>query len=388
MKALVVDAEWSPRQGYILGKAEENTKRALMGSRAWRNPTFAIKDVPKPAPKDDELLIKVKVCGICGSDTHLYETDKDGYIIFSGLTKLPCVIGHEFSGVVEKVGDRVTEFKVGDFVAVESVMWCGMCTSCRSGALNQCSNVELMGLSSDGAFAQYAAVNARYCWKIDDLKDVYDDDKMFEVGALIEPIGCAYNGIFIAGGGFRPGAIVVVYGAGPIGLGAIALSRACGASLVIAFDVTEGRVEIATRLGADYAFNVNDMDGRTASDIVMELTKGWGADIQVEAAGAALYTVPQMEKAMSVNGKIIYLGRAATSTSMHLDNLVTGANKIIGARGHSGYGIFPSIIKMIANNRLRPEGIITSVFPFEKIMDAMKLSTTRQDGKILIKMPD
>jgi threonine dehydrogenase-like Zn-dependent dehydrogenase len=386
MKALVVDAEWKPRRGYPLSDDEKRRRRSFVGSQVWRNPHFEIKEVPTPNIRDDEVLIRVKRCGVCGSDTHLFETDEDGYIIFSGLTKLPCILGHEFSGTVEKTGSRVPHLEVGDKVAVESIMWCGMCRSCRSGAPNQCMNIELMGLSFDGAFTEYVAVNARYVWKINDLAEVYPEETTYDLGALIEPVGCAYNGIFISGGGFRPGARVAVYGAGPIGLGAAALSRISGASLVIVFDVNGERVKIAREIGADYAFNIHDMNGVHPGDKVLELTRGEGVDIQVEAAGAAPQTVPEMEKCMSVNGKIIYLGRAATSTNMSLDILVSGAHKIIGARGHSGYGIFPYIIKLLASNNLKLMKMVTSRYPFSRIIDALEASTKRTDGKILIKM--
>jgi threonine dehydrogenase-like Zn-dependent dehydrogenase len=239
-----------------------------------------------------------------------------------------------------------------------------------------------MGLSSDGAFAEYVAVKTRYCWNINDLAIFYSEEEIFDIGALIEPVGCAYNGMFIAGGGFKPGATVVVYGTGPIGLGAVTMARISGASMIIAFDVIDERVKLANDMGADYAFNVNKMG--SPSGKIMELTKGVGAEIQIEAAGAAPETIPEMEKCMSVNGKIIYLGRAATSTPMFLDTLVSGANSIVGARGHSGYGIFPNIIKLLASGRLDIQKMITSKHPFEKILEAFELSSKRSDGKILI----
>lgn len=386
MKALVVDGEWRPKKDYPVSEDEKKRKRAIIGSQVWRNTKFEIRNVPTPNLQDDEVLVRVKTCGICGSDTHLYETDEEGYIIFSGLTKFPCIPGHEFSGIIKKIGSKGTTLQVGDKVALESIMWCGVCQPCRSGTPNQCRNVELMGLSTDGAFAEYVAVNERYCWKINDLTEVYPEEDIFDIGALIEPVGCAYNGIFIAGGGFNPGATVTVYGAGPIGLGAIALSRIAGASLIIAFDVIDERVMLSKDIGADYAFNINKMNGCSPRDKVMELTKGWGADIQIEAAGAAPLTIPEMERSMAVNSKIIYLGRAATTTPMYLDALVSGANKIIGSRGHSGYGIFPSIIKLIASGRLNLEKMITARYPFVKVLNAMKASAKRTDGKILVKM--
>lgn len=384
MKALIVDAEWQPRKNYPIGAEEIAKRRAIIGSQVWRNTTFNITDVPTPNPADDEVLIKVKSCGICGSDTHLYETDKEGYIIFSGLTKLPCIIGHEFSGIIEKAGRNVRELKRGDKVAVESIMWCGRCTPCRSGFPNQCKHIELLGLSADGAFAEYVAVSERYCWKINDLVHVYPEEGAFEIGTLIEPLGCAYNGMFIVGGGFNPGAVVVVYGTGPIGLGAIALAKIAGASQIIAFDIVDERIKIARDMGADAVFNTNNLGGLSPSDKVMEITRGYGADIQVEAAGAANKTIPEMERSMAINGKIIYLGRAATSATMHLDTLVSGANKIIGARGHAGYGIFPSIIKLIASGKLNPEKMITARYSFTSVLDAIKTSSARRDGKILV----
>lgn len=386
MKALVAQGEWKPKAGYPVTEEENRLKRAVVGSQVWRNTRFDIVDMPVPEPLDDEVLIRVRTCGICGSDTHVYETDKDGYILFSGLTKFPCVIGHEFSGIVEKAGSRVASLKKGDLVAVESVMWCGLCTPCRSGSPNQCGNIELMGLSRDGALAEFIAINQRYCWKIDGLKDAYSDEELFDVGALIEPIGCAYNGIFVAGGGFLPGSAVVVHGAGPIGLGAIALARACGASLIIAFDVYDGRVEAARRMGADYAFNSKDPGAQSPSEKVMELTRGMGAEVQVEAAGAAPVTIPEMEQSLASQGRIIYLGRAATSTPMHLDRLVSGANKIIGARGHAGYGIFPNIIRLISGKRLDPSPMITRRFSFQSSVEALKASVNRNECKIMINL--
>ncbi|OHE57188.1 MAG: hypothetical protein A2Z47_00380 [Thermodesulfovibrio sp. RBG_19FT_COMBO_42_12] len=386
MKALIADAEWKPKKDYPLTEDEKKRKRAVIGSQVWRNSRFEIRNVPIPDLHDDEVLVRVKTCGICGSDTHLYETDEEGYIIFSGLTKFPCIPGHEFSGIIEKIGSKVSSLMVGDKVAVESIMWCGICQPCRSGSPNQCRNIELMGLSCDGAFAQYVAVNERYCWKVNDLEKIYSDDEVFDISALIEPVGCAYNGIFVAGGGFNPGATVVVYGIGPIGLGAVALSKTAGASKIIAFDKIDERLKIANDMGADFVFNIEELGEQKPSEKVMELTDGGGAEIQIEAAGAAPLTIPEMEKSLSANGKIIYLGRAATTTPVYLDALVSGANKIVGSRGHAGYGIFPYIIKLIASGRLRLERMITSKYHLEDVLDAIKASTKRADGKILVKM--
>lgn len=387
MKAFVADAEWAPRQGYGISQREIEARRADSGSQVWRSPHFEIKDVPVPETGDNDLLIRVKSCGICGSDSHLYETDKDGYIIFSGPVKMPCILGHEYAGIVEKTGKGVKGFRAGDLIAAESIVWCGRCTTCKSGAFNQCDNVELAGITVDGALAEYARVNERHCWKINSLIDSYGEDEIFDIGALIEPVGCAYNGMFISAGGFMPGATVVVYGVGPIGLGAVALARAAGASKVIAFDIVPERLVIAERMGADVVYNIrSDVVGQKPREIVMELTGGRGAEVQVEAAGAAPLTIPEMERSLAVNGKIVYLGRAAAYSPIFLDIFVSGANGIVGSRGHSGYGIYENIIKLIATGRLNIKDMVTAKYEFPDVLEALKKSVDRTDGKIMVKV--
>jgi hypothetical protein len=385
MKALVVEADWEPRKTYEFTAEEAAGKRAVVGSQAWRNPRFEIKTVPTPAVHDDEVLIRVASCGICGSDTHTYETDQDGYILFSGLTRLPCIPGHEFTGEVVEAGKDALGFARGDIVTSESVMWCGTCLPCRSGMLNQCDNVELMGLSSDGAFAEFIAVKVRYCWKLNSLEERFEKKEIFRLGTLVEPIGCAYNGIFISGGGFLPGAYAIIYGAGPIGLGAVLLSRIAGASRIIAVDVVRERLEIAGRLGADFVLDFNGE--HSLEDTLRDLTFGRGADIQVEAAGATHKTLPLMQKLCAKRGKIITLGRVDQSAHVELNRVVSGAHAIIGSRGHSGYGIYPEIIRLMQGGRLDPaRDMITTVLPFSRIMEGFAASSSRKDGKILIEI--
>jgi threonine dehydrogenase-like Zn-dependent dehydrogenase len=388
MKVLVAEGEWQPRPGYRISPQEIQRQRALSGSQVWRHPRFFFKERPTPAINDDEALIRVQAVGICGSDTHVYETDRDGYIIYSGLVKLPCVLGHEFSGVVEKTGKWVSELAPGDPVAMESIQWCGYCTPCRSGAPNQCQNIELLGLSTDGALAEFAVIKTKYCWKLNGLRDRFSESDIFEIGALLEPFGCAYNGLFISGGGLKPGDTVAVHGAGPIGLAAVALARLSGASRIIVFDRLEGRLELAKILGADFVFLVEPEGSLIpASERILELTGEIGADLQIEAAGDAPATIPEIERSTAPNGRIIYLGRAQRSTLMSLDGLVSGAQKIVGARGHSGYGIFPNIIRLIAAGRLDPRPMITARFPFKEALVALERSSARIDGKILVTMP-
>jgi len=379
MKALLVEADWHPKTDDL------SQKLAVSGSLAWKNPQFNIIDQKVPHPRFDELLVKVRYCGICGSDTHVYESDAQGYVLFSGPAKFPCVLGHELSGEVVEVGQEVKEFSQGDIITTESIFWCGQCIPCRTGMLNQCENVDLLGLTRNGGFAEYITIPARYCWKLNPLQEKYSLGETYQLGALIEPIACAYNGIFISGGGFLPGAFAIVYGAGAIGLGAIMLLKAAGASIVIAVDTIDSRIHRAKSMGADYAYNISTTDN--FPEIVREITNGWGSDIQVECAGSPNHTIPMMQKNISKRGKIIYLGRAETATLIDLNSLVTGAHTIVGSRGHSGYGIFHQVITMISRGKLQGiENLVTSVFPFSDIITAFESSCSRKDGKILVEM--
>lgn len=360
-------------------------KKAISGNMLWKDPSINVVDEPVPHPAADELIVNVKYCGICGSDTHVFESDSEGYMIFSGPARLPCVLGHEYSGEVVDVGKNVSEFRKGDLVTGESIFWCGKCFPCRSGMLNQCENVDLMGLTSDGAFAEYIRVKDKYCWKLNALEERFPRDEVLKIGSLIEPLGCAYNGIFISGGGFLPGASAIVYGAGPIGLGSVLLLRIAGAGKIVAVDVIDERLEIARKLGADYVFNLRK--GYDLENGIMNITSGWGADVQVEAAGAANVTIPLMQKLCSKRGSIIYLGRAEPSCQIELNRMVTGAHSLIGSRGHSGYGIFQNVIRLFQSGRLNTaKEMITSEFPFSGIKDAFSLSKKRIDGKILVKV--
>ena len=388
MKALILEATWAPREGYELADFEKETGKAITGNAIWRYPKLVVREVRRPTVGRREVLIRVKACGVCGSDMHFYETDEEGYMLYPGLTKFPCITGHEFSGLVEEVGTEVKNFKVGDRVTAEEMQWCGECASCRRGLFNHCDNLEEFGFTVNGAFAEYSAVDAKYCWLIDDLVDTYgDEDKAFEAGAMVEPTSVAYNAMFPRAGGFPPGGVVTVYGAGPIGLASIALAKAAGASLVIAFEISEARKRLASKMGADYVFDPVELarQGSSPSQQVMELTKGLGADLHVEAAGAPAQTIPEIEKSLAVNGKITQIGRAAERVSMYLEALQARGGQVFGAQGHSGFGTFGNVIRLMAAGLIDLTPIITARYALGEAVDAIARLTKREDGKIMVR---
>ncbi|MCP4809245.1 MAG: alcohol dehydrogenase catalytic domain-containing protein [Proteobacteria bacterium] len=381
MKAIVLEADWAPREGFAITDAERVARKAT-GSAVWQNPRFAARSLDDPTPGHNEVVVQVRACGVCGSDTHCYETDEQGYIIFSGPVSLPVVPGHEYTGEVVAVGKGVRELAVGDLVAAEGMLNCGVCTVCRTGRPNQCPHLEMVGFSSPGAYAEYITVDERFCWKLDGLATALGSAQAaLEIGALVEPISCSYNGIFVAGRGMRPGDHVAVYGAGPIGLGAIALARASGAASITAFDVSAERNALALACGADAAHDPRDVD---PAEAVLEATRGLGADLQVEAAGAAVQTMPSIERSFAPGGQMIYLGRTGERAPVMLDVLVTGAASIAGSRGHVGMGCFPRVIRLLEREALPVQPMITSRRPFDDFFAAIEKSCERTDGKILL----
>jgi scyllo-inosose 3-dehydrogenase len=385
VKGLVLSADWDPKADYTVSAWETQTGKAITGSAIWRNPRLEVSQVPKPEIAPDQVLLQIKACGVCGSDMHFYETDEQNYILYPGLTKFPAILGHEFSGQVVEVGEAVQDLEVGDLVTAEEMIWCGHCRPCRDGYPNHCTNLEELGFTINGAFAEYIAVGAKYCWKLNDLVDVCDgdEDKLYEMGATVEPASVAYNCVFERAGGFRPGSTVVIYGQGPIGLTAAAECKAAGAAKVIAFEISAPRRKVSKRMGADYVYNPLEVD---AVEVVMDLTHGRGADLQVEAAGAPDKTIPLIEQCVAINGKIAQVGRAATRVPMYLETLQVRRGQVFGSQGHSGHGIFPSVINMMAAGLIDTSQMITARYTLDNVVEAIAQSTTRTDAKIMVKI--
>jgi len=383
VKALVLDAKWEPRPDYKVSDWEKKTGKAITGSSIWRHPKLEVRTVPDPKPGPDDVLLKIKACGVCGSDIHFYEHDKDDYILYPGLTKFPTTTGHEFSGEVVEVGKNVNDLKVGDMVTAEEMIWCGYCTPCRNGYPNHCVNLEEIGFTIPGAFAEYIAIGAKYCWTLDAIAARYGSkDVAYEAGSVVEPTSVSYNAIFPRAGGFAPGAYCAVYGAGPIGLAAIALCRASGAGMVVAFEVSPNRRELAKKLGADYVYDPAKV---SPHEVLMDLTKGEGIDMAIEAAGAPLKTIPEMEKSIAISGKVVQIGRAAERVPMYLETLQVRRGQVFGSQGHSGDAIFPSVIRMMASGRLDMTQMITARYDLAKTVEAIAASGERSHGKITVK---
>jgi len=383
MKGLVLDAKWDPKPDYVVSDWEKETGKAITGNSIWRNPTLEVRDWPDPTPGPRDVLLDIQACGVCGSDMHFYETDDQDYILYPGLTKFPTILGHEFSGKVIEVGKEVALLKPGDMVTVEEMIWCGRCIPCRNGYPNHCTNLEELGFTIPGAFANYIAVDEKFCWKIDAIAERFgSEEKAYEMGAVTEPTCVAYNGMFERAGGFRPGHYVSVFGAGPIGLAAIGLAKAAGAGITVAFEISPQRLELAKAVGADFVYDPREV---SAGEVLMELSKGAGFDFHVEAAGAPHLLIPEMEKALAINSKVVQIGRAAQEVPMYLEAFQVRRAQAFGAQGHSGHETFPNVIRMVAAGQLDLSPIITARYGLAQAVDAIAKSIERADGKILVK---
>ena len=187
--------------------------------------------------------------------------------------------------------------------------------------------------------------------------------------------------MFSRAGGFKPGSYVCVYGAGPIGLAAIGLAEAAGAGKIVTFEVSPQRREIAKKIGAEEAYDPRQVK---AHEVLMDLSKGEGFDFFVEAAGVPELVMPETEKAMAINAKVVQIGRAAQRVPMYLETYQVRRGQFFGAQGHSGDANFPNVIRLVAGGRLNLQPIITSRYGLDQVVTAIAQSGERKDGKIMV----
>lgn len=312
---------------------------------------------PIPTPKADEVLVKLEYVGICGSDMHYYETGAIGdYVV-----EPPFVLGHEPGGTVVEVGSNVKHLKVGDRVALEPGKTCGRCEFCRQGKYNLCPDVVFFATPPvDGVFQEYAAHEAALCFKLPDNVSTLE-------GALIEPLAVGFHAA--NQGGAHAGQTAVVMGAGCIGLVSMMTLKAQGVSRVYVVDVMAKRLEKALELGADGVINGKEED---AVEAVRRLTGGAGCDLVIETAGTEITTRQAIH--MTKKGAVIVLvgysksGEMTLPMSLALDKELTF--KTVFRYRH----IYPMAIDAVAAGRVNLKGIVTDIFDFEDIQNAMDRS--------------
>ena len=341
------------------------TMKALRKMSAGRGLSFESAPVPTIGAAD--VLVRVKTASICGTDLHIYGWDRWS----QGRIKPPVTLGHEFCGVVERVGDEVTAVKAGDFVSAEMHVNCGHCHQCRLGEAHICQNLRIIGIDRDGAFAEFVKIPASNIWKLDPaIPEHY--------GAILDPLGNAVHTVLA---GPIAGQTVLVTGCGPIGLMSIAVAKACGSSTVFATETNENRRAMAKKMGADVVLNPAAED---AVARILAETGGTGVDALLEMSGNPT-AIQQGFKALRAGGRASLLGIPTENVPLDLVNdvIFKGAT-VQGIYGRRMYGTWVQMTALLKAGRLNLEPLFGEREPLEKFEDAFAKLQGGLAGKILL----
>jgi L-iditol 2-dehydrogenase len=303
-------------------------------------------DLPAPQIGPEEVLVRVRAVGICGSDVH----GLDGS---TGRRIPPLVMGHEAAGVIAEVGPAVTEWKPGDRVTFDSTVSCGKCHFCRAGKVNLCENRQVLGVSCgdyrrNGAFAEYVSVPQNILYRL-------PDSLPFEHAAMIEAVSIAVHAVNLTPISLGDSAVVV--GSGMIGLLTIQAARAAGCSQVFAVDLDDNKLALARQMGADEVFNAKNVD------VVKEIqarTNGRGADAALEAVGAT-DPIRTAIQAVRKGGAVTLIGNITPKIELPLQQVVTREIRLQGTCGSAGE--YPACIDLLVKGMIKVDPIISAKVP-------------------------
>lgn len=310
---------------------------------------FTYEEVPEPQGAENEVLIKVHSCGICGSDVH----GMDGS---TGRRRPPIIMGHEAAGVIAGVGKGVTGWNRGDRVTFDSTVYCGTCWFCRRGLINLCDNRRVLGVSCEdyrqhGAFAEYVAVPQHILYRL-------PDSVSFDRAAMVEAVSVAVHAV--ARTPISLGDTAVVVGVGMIGLLAVQALRVDGCGKIIAVDVDQGRLNLALELGADVALKVDDCD---VPKEVMNHTEKRGADIAMEVVGMGP-TVKTAVASLRKGGVLTLVGNLQPSVELPLQAVVTRQLSLNGSCASSGE--YPACLELMARGAINTDALISATPPLSE----------------------
>jgi threonine 3-dehydrogenase len=339
------------------------TMKALRKTRPERG--AQLESIPIPIIGPTEVLVRVRAASICGTDLHIYDWDKWS----ASRIHPPMTFGHEFCGLVEKVGAEVDSVRPGEFVSAEMHVNCGHCRPCRMGQPHVCQNLRIIGLDEDGCFAEFVRIPVRNIWKIDpSIPEHY--------AAILDPLGNAVHTVLA---GEVAGMNVVVTGTGPIGLMAIAVARACGCASIFATEVHPHRREMAKKMGADEALDPNQGDVVTH---VREATGG-GADVLLEMSGHPS-AIRQGFQMLRPGGRASLLGLPREPVTLDLlnDVIFKGAT-VQGIFGRRMFETWVQMTELLKHGKLNLEPLFHERMPLEKFAEAFSLLEAGQAGKVL-----
>jgi threonine 3-dehydrogenase len=343
-----------------------------------RKPGAEIKTVDPPKIRRNEVLVEVKACSICGTDVHIWEWNNWAQ---SRIRKIPLIFGHEFAGKVIEVGEDVTTVSTGDMVSAETHIVDGTCYQCRTDRMHVCQNMKILGVDTDGVFAQYVAIPERNAWKNNPNLDP-------AIASIQEPLGNAVQTVLpkdhiedIAG------KTVAVLGCGPIGLMAIAVLRTLGAAKIFAtaggYNIT--RMSLAKTLGADMVLSARE-HGENIVKIIREATNGNGVDVVLEMSGAAS-ALRQAFEILTPGGRVSLLGIFNRPVEFDFNNAVVfKAATIYGISGRRMFQTWYQVKGLLLKSDFQEKiaAIITHRIPIKDIAKGMELIQTKQAGKVVL----
>ena len=315
-------------------------------------------DMPEPEIGPEDVLVRVRACGICGSDVH-------GFDGSTGRRIPPLVMGHEAAGEVARAGAQVADLKEGDRVTFDSTIYCGRCFHCGRGEVNLCENRQVLGVSPGeyrrhGAFAEFVAVPRRIVYRL-------PDNLSYEQAALIEAASVAVHAVNLTPR--QLGGSAVVVGSGMIGVLTVQALRAAGCARVVAVDTDDARLRMAGESGATDLLNPKTVDVPAA---VRGMTEGRGADVAIECVGA---TDPIRTAIDSVRkgGAVTLVGNVAPQADLPLQSVVTRQIRLQGSCASSGE--YPAVIELMSRGAIRVDALISAVAPLEKVRPGSIAST-------------
>ncbi|NHN34952.1 zinc-dependent alcohol dehydrogenase family protein [Paenibacillus agricola] len=340
-------------------------KNTMLAAVLHKPEDMRVEEVLVPEIGENEILIAVQRCGICGTDPHIYR----GH--FPAPT--PLIQGHEFSGVVARIGSAVNTVQVGDHVTADINISCGKCFYCRMGQKLFCEEITQIGVHINGAFAQYVKVPESNIYKL-------PEDMSWEDAAYIEPLACVIRGQERAN--ITMGSTVAIIGAGPMGLVHAQLARLNGASKVIITEMNAVRIEKAKSLGIDHVIDASAQDPVKA---VFDLTEGRGADFVIEAVGA----VPTYQQAFQMvrrGGVLVTYGAAPANAVMEIKPFEIYSKELTIVGSYAGtYDTWLKAIHLISSKRFKPTDIITKTIPLQQVEDGVREAMTNKDTiKIIV----
>jgi threonine 3-dehydrogenase len=337
--------------------------KALVKSRAERG--LWLEEVPEPAMGINDVLVRVRYTGICGTDVHIYEWDEWSQNTIS----VPLVIGHEFVGEIVKVGSNVNDFFPGDIVSGEGHVVCGRCRNCLAGRRHLCAATKGVGVNRPGAYAEYISLPMTNIWR-------HNPKINQEVAAIFDPFG---NAVHTALSFPVLGEDVLITGAGPIGIMAIPVVRHAGARHVVVTDMNPFRLDLATKMGATLAVNPAET---SLPEVQKKLGMQEGFDVGLEMSGNA-QALRDMLSNMSHGGKIAVLGIPAKEMEMDLRQIVFNMLTIKGIYGREMYETWYKM-SVLLDSGVDISPVITHRFPYHEFQQGFDAMISGHTGKVVL----